>query len=229
MSGAVAPNLTKDNKADNSFPQPPKLRGVIHLIMSPLSLVAGLTLVTLAATLQGRIAGALYTLTAVGLFTCSALYHRGKWRPEIKAVWRRIDHANIPLLIAGTYTPFALILLEGRPRVYLLSGVWGGAVLAALFRIIWINSPRWLYVPVYVLLGWVALAYLPQFWRAGGVAVFVLILSGGLLYTAGGIIYALKRPNFSRNWFGFHEFFHALTAGAFATQFAAALIVVLTK
>ena len=95
---------------DTTLPTP-RLRGVIHLVMSPLALVAGLTLVTLAATFRGRIAGALYTLTAVLLFTCSALYHRGKWSPEVKAVWRRIDHANIPILIAGTYTPFALFLL----------------------------------------------------------------------------------------------------------------------
>lgn len=206
----------------------PLMRGVIHLVMSPLALVAGLTLVTLAASLRGRIAGALYTLTAVLLFTCSALYHRGKWRPEVKAVWRRIDHANIPILIAGTYTPFALFLLSQTSSIVMLCVIWGGAIAAATFRVLWMNAPRWLYVPVYIALGWVAIIYMPTFWQRGGVLVCSLIILGGVFYSIGGIFYALKRPNISIKWFGFHELFHALTAAAFIAQFIAALLVILS-
>ena len=204
----------------------PKLRGIIHLIMSPLALVAGLTLVTITSELRGRITATIFTLTAVSLFTCSAIYHRVPWSPAAKAVWRRIDHANIPLLIAGTYTPFSIYLLDREQAVILLSIVWGGALLSGIFRVFWLSAPRWLYVPIYLALGWAAFIYLPDFYRSAGLLVFLLIALGGLFYTAGAIIYATKRPNPSINWFGFHELFHALTAAAFVTHFIAAVIVI---
>lgn len=207
-------------------PEKPKLRGLIHLIMSPVSLVAGLVLITTADRLQGRITLGIFTLTAVTLFTCSAIYHRIGWKPKAKALWRRIDHANITILIAGSYTPFAVYLLSHNQAVILLSLVWGGAILTAILRILWLGAPRWLYVIAYIALGWAAVIYLPAFWQKGGIAVFVLIAAGGLCYTAGGIIYALKKPNFSINWFGFHELFHAFTAAAFALQFIAAALVI---
>ena len=194
--------------------------------MSPVSLVAGLTLITIADRLRGRITLGIFTLTAVTLFTCSALYHRVGWKPKTKAIWRRIDHANIPLLIAGTYTPFAIFLLSHKNATILLSLVWGGAILIAVLRVTWINAPRWLYVIGYIALGWAAVFFLPTFWRVGGVAVFLLILAGGLCYSAGGIIYAVKRPKLSVKWFGFHELFHALTAAAFLLQFVGAALVV---
>jgi len=194
--------------------------------MSPVSLVAGLILIAVADKLKGRITLGIFTLTAVTLFSCSALYHRVKWQPKYKALWRRIDHANITMLIAGTYTPFAIFLLSKENAIILLSLVWTGAILTAILRVTWLSAPRWLYVIAYVALGWAAVVYLPQFWQKGGVAVFLLILAGGACYTAGGIIYGLKKPNFSINWFGFHELFHALTAAAFVFQFVAAGIVV---
>jgi hemolysin III len=205
----------------------PKLRGVIHLIMSPLALVAGLTLITITSELRGRITLTIFTLTAVSLFTCSAIYHRVPWSPAAKAVWRRIDHANIPLLIAGTYTPFSIYLLEKDKAVVLLSIVWAGALLSGIFRVFWLTAPRWLYVPIYLCLGWAAFFYFPDFYRSGGLLVFILIALGGVLYSAGAIIYALKRPNFSINWFGFHELFHAMTAAAFVSHFIAAVVVIL--
>jgi hemolysin III len=210
-------------------PEKPKLRGLIHLIMSPVSLVAGLVLITTADRLQGRITLGIFTLTAVTLFTCSAIYHRIGWKPKAKALWRRIDHANITILIAGSYTPFAIYLLSHRQAVILLSLVWGGAILTAVLRILWLGAPRLLYVIAYIALGWAAVFYLPTFWQNGGVAVFVLIAAGGMCYTAGGVIYALKKPNFSINWFGFHELFHAFTAAAFALQFIAAALVIFQK
>ena len=218
-------SLTKT--AEN--PEKPKLRGLIHLIMSPLSLVAGIVLITAADRLQGRITLGIFTLTAVTLFTCSAIYHRIGWKPKAKALWRRIDHANITILIAGSYTPFAIYLLSHKQALILLSLVWGGAILTAILRILWLGAPRWLYVIAYIALGWAAVFYLPTFWQNGGVAVFVLIAAGGICYTAGGIIYALKKPNFSINWFGFHELFHAFTAAAFALQFTAAALVIFQK
>ncbi|MEY3094572.1 MAG: hypothetical protein RLZZ317_1075, partial [Actinomycetota bacterium] len=194
--------------------------------MSPLSLVAGLTLITITSELRGRVTLTIFTLTAVSLFTCSAIYHRVPWGPSAKAVWRRIDHANIPLLIAGTYTPFAIYLLEKSQAVVLLTIVWGGAVISGIFRVFWLSAPRWLYVPIYLALGWAALIYLPDFYRTGGLLVLVLIAFGGFLYSAGAIIYAIKKPNFSIRWFGFHELFHAMTAAAFVSHFIAAVLVI---
>ena len=207
----------------------PKLRGIVHLVMSPLSLVAGLTLITLADELRGRITLGIFTLTAVTLFTCSALYHRVAWTDKNKAIWRRIDHSNISILIAGTYTPFAVYLLQPSQTKTLLIVAWGGAILISLLRIFWLSAPRWLYVAGYISLGWAAVFYMPQFLDSGGIAIFILILIGGVLYSAGGVIYALKRPNFSINWFGFHELFHAMTAAAFICHFIAAVLTVYTK
>jgi hemolysin III len=207
----------------------PKLRGIVHLVMSPLSLVAGLTLITLANELRGRITLGIFTLTAVTLFTCSALYHRVAWTDKNKAIWRRIDHSNISILIAGTYTPFAVYLLQPSQTKTLLLVAWGGAILISLLRIFWLSAPRWLYVAGYISLGWAAVFYMPEFLKSGGVAIFILILAGGLLYSAGGVIYALKKPNFSINWFGFHELFHAMTAAAFICHFVAAVLTVFVK
>jgi hemolysin III len=148
------------------------------------------------------------------------------WGPSAKAIWRRIDHANIPLLIAGTYTPFAIYLLDKSQAVILLSLVWGGALLSGVFRVFWLSAPRWLYVPIYLALGWAALIYLPDFYRNGGLIVFLLVATGGILYSLGAIIYAVKWPNFSINWFGFHELFHAMTAAAFISHFIAAILVI---
>jgi len=207
----------------------PKLRGIVHLVMSPLSLVAGLILITLANELRGRITLGIFTLTAVTLFTCSALYHRVAWNDKNKAIWRRIDHSNISILIAGTYTPFAVYLLQPSQTKTLLIVAWGGAILISLLRIFWLSAPRWLYVAGYISLGWAAVFYMPAFVNSGGIAIFILILIGGVLYSAGGVIYALKKPNFSINWFGFHELFHALTAAAFICHFVAAILTVFTN
>jgi hemolysin III len=207
----------------------PKLRGIVHLVMSPLSLVAGLILITLANELRGRITLGIFTLTAVTLFTCSALYHRVAWNDKNKAIWRRVDHSNISILIAGTYTPFAVYLLQPSQTKTLLIVAWGGAILISLLRIFWLSAPRWLYVAGYISLGWAAVFYMPAFFNSGGVAIFILILTGGLLYSAGGVIYALKKPNFSISWFGFHELFHALTAAAFICHFVAAILTVFSN
>jgi hemolysin III len=176
-------------------------------------------LIALSPSTPIRWAAAVYTLTALLLFAGSALLHRGNWSPPVRAHLRRIDHANIFLLIAGSYTPFTLILLEGTDRVVLLSVVWGGALLGVIFRVFWLKAPRWLYVALYLVLGWAATFYLPAFVQAAGTAVLVLIIVGGGLYTLGGVVYGLKRPNPLPNWFGFHEVFHAFTIAAFVVHY----------
>jgi hemolysin III len=206
----------------------PRLRGWLHLGAAPLALVAAIVLVCLSRGAAEIASSSIYAISAVLLFTVSAIYHRGRWSPPVLAALKRFDHANIFLIIAGTYTPFAVLLLEGGARTALLAIVWTGAALGIGFRVFWVGAPRWLYVPAYLALGWVAVVYLPQFTTTGGVAVLVLLGAGGLLYTAGGIVYGTKRPNPSPTWFGFHEVFHSLTVLAFVLQYIAISIVTYT-
>ncbi|MHA7263675.1 PAQR family membrane homeostasis protein TrhA [Arthrobacter sp. TMN-37] len=204
----------------------PSWRGWIHAVATPLALAAGIVLVLAAPTGALKAASAVYAATGVLLFGVSAVYHRGNWRPQTRLVLKRLDHTNIMLVIAGSYTPLAWAMLERPTAVTLLWIIWAGALVGVLFRILWLHAPRWLYVPVYVALGMGALFYLPAFWAADPV-VTVLILAGGALYIAGAVFYALRRPNFSRERFGFHELFHAFTVAAFAAHFAAILRAVL--
>jgi hemolysin III len=204
----------------------PRLRGWLHLAITPVALVAGIVLVALSPTATTRIGSALFGLSALLLFGVSALYHTRSWSPEVWAFLRRFDHSNIFLLIAGSYTPFSLILLDGTAQVVLLSVVWGGAILGVLFRVFWLDAPRWLYLPIYIALGWAAVFFIPAFFDGAldlgwgvGITTFVLILAGGALYTLGGVVYGVKRPNPWPNWFGFHEVFHTFTILAFLTHY----------
>lgn len=196
----------------------PKLRGWLHAGIFPVAVLAGVAFVTVAPTPAARVSGAIYTATAALLFGISALYHRGRWSPRLRAILRRFDHANIFLIIAGTYTPFTIMLLDSRDAQILLTLVWIGAITGVLFRVFWLSAPRWLYVPIYLGLGWAATFWLPSFGARGGAAVLTLIITGGLLYSAGAIVYALKRPDPSPRWFGFHEIFHACTLAGFLTH-----------
>ena len=205
---------------------PPLLRGWLHLGTAPVALIAGSVLVILAPTLQARFTIAIFTLSAVALFSISATYHTVNWTPGVKRALRRIDHANIFLIIAGTYTPLTVIWLDTNTAQVLLGLVWGGSMLGLLFRVFWLTAPRWLYVPIYIALGWAALLYLPDFYQAAGGLIVSLILAGGVLYSVGAIIYALKRPNFSKKYFGFHELFHSFTIAAFICHYLAIAITV---
>jgi hemolysin III len=202
----------------------PTWRGWIHAATFPVAIAAGIVLITLAQGPAAKWSSAVFMATSLLLFGNSALYHRFNWGPKTKATLKRIDHANIVLLIAGTYTPIAVLGLPTEQAVLLLSLVWGGAILAILFRVFWINAPRWLYVAIYLLLGWAAVMYLPQLWAASHVMV-ILVAIGGLLYTGGAIIYALKRPNPWPGHFGFHEIFHVCTVLAFLCHWTACLII----
>ncbi len=187
---------------------------------APLALVGGLALVMSADSTGVRIAVAVFMVTSAVLFSTSATYHMGRWLPETKALLRRADHSNIFLIIAGTYTPLSLILLPTRDAVVLLTVVWSGALAGVLIRNFWLGAPRWVYVPIYVALGWAAVFYIPQFASAGPLLLGLIVL-GGLLYTAGAVVYATKWPRLSPTWFGFHEMFHSLTIAAFAAHFTA--------
>lgn len=204
----------------------PKLRGWLHAVMFPIAVAAGSVLVALAETTQARVATAVFSTTAALLFGTSALFHRGSWSPPIQRLLRRLDHSNIFLIIAGTYTPFAVLALPPGEGTTLLWIVWLGALAGVVFRVFWISAPRWLYTPVYVALGWVAVFYLPDFLDGAGTAVVVLIVVGGALYSLGALVYGLKRPNPSPRWFGFHEVFHALTVAAFVVHYVAVSLVV---
>lgn len=202
----------------------PTWRGWIHAGTFPVAVAAGIVLICLAKGPAAKWAAAVYLLTSALLFGVSALYHRFNWKPETKQVFRRLDHANIFLLIAGTYTPLALTAMPLDKGVLLLVLVWAGALLGIGFRVFWISAPRWLYVPLYVALGWAAVIYLGDIWQANP-ATMVLVVVGGLLYTAGSVVYGLKRPNPVPGVFGFHEIFHTLTVLAFLCHWAGALLV----
>ncbi|WP_435849550.1 PAQR family membrane homeostasis protein TrhA [Streptomyces microflavus] len=204
----------------------PKLRGWLHAGMVPTALIAGITLICLAATPQAAWACTVYAVTAWLLFATSAVYHRGTWGPLGEALLRRLDHANIFLIIAGTCTPLAVLLLPPDHRSVLLWIVWVGASAGIAFRVLWVGAPRWLYTPCYLALGWAPVRYLPDFLHTGGAVVLTLIVTGGLLYSAGAVVYALQRPDPSPRWFGFHEVFHALTVAAFTAHYIAIFLAV---
>jgi hemolysin III len=206
----------------------PKLRGWLHAGTFPLAFAGGIVLVCLAPTGRARAAAAVYAVTAALLFGVSAVYHRGSWGPRAHTLLKRFDHANIFLIIAGTYTPFAALLLKDSGGAVLLWIVWAGAVLGVAFRVLWVEAPRWLYTPAYLALGWVAVFYLPDIFREGGAAVLLLISLGGILYSLGGVVYATKRPDPSPRWFGFHEVFHAFTLAAFVVHYIAVSFVTYT-
>ena len=207
---------------------PPKLRGWFHLGATPAVIIASLVLFILSKN-SFKFAVALYSITAILLFSVSAIYHRVPWSPEKKKIWRRFDHANINLLIAGSYTPFAVTLLHGRDRTILLSVIWVGALIGVAVRVFWVGAPRWLYVANYLLLGWFAVAYLPQMYKEGGLWILLPIIFGGHLYSIGAIFYALKRPGRNAKYFGFHELFHIFVLAAWISQYVAISIAIYTK
>jgi len=194
--------------------------------MFPVAVASGIVLVALAETRQARIAVAIFSTTGALLFGTSALFHRGSWSPSVHRVLRRIDHSNIFLIIAGTYTPFAVLALSPSKAKVLLWLVWLGALAGVAFSVLWVGAPRWLYTPVYVALGWVAVFYLPDLLDGAGAAAVVLMVVGGALYSIGAVVYGIKRPNPAPEWFGFHEVFHALTIAAFIVHYVAVSIVV---
>jgi len=214
------------NESGNSQSVKPRLRGWLHAGMFPVAVAGGIVLVALAGTRAERIAAAIFALTGALLFGTSALFHRGSWSPPVYRLLRRMDHSNIFLIIAGSYTPFAVLALPPSKARLLLWVVWIGAMAGVAFRVFWVGAPRWLYTPVYVALGWVAVFYLPDLLTGAGSAALILIVVGGVLYSVGALVYGTKRPNPYPDWFGFHEVFHALTIAAFTAHYVAVSLIV---
>ena len=196
----------------------PRLRGWIHLWSLIVSLAAGVTLIALAGATVSAAAAvgtSIYVATVLGLFGVSALYHRKTWASVDARTWmRRLDHSMIFLFIAGTYTPFAMLAMQPTTGAVVLAVVWAGALGGVVLKLAWPNAPRWVGVPVYIALGWVAVFVLPDLLHNAGVAALVLLLVGGLLYTVGAVFYACRWPDPWPKTFGYHEFFHAAVSAA---------------
>ena len=202
-------------------------RGWIHAGVLPLVIAAGIVLVVLADGVAAKATAAIFFASSVLLFGNSALYHRFNWSPKVKKALKRVDHANIFLLIAGSYTPITWLALPRDKGLLLMCIIWGTALLGIGFRVFWISAPRWLYVPIYIGMGWAAMAYIVDFFAASA-PMMILILVGGLCYTLGAVVYGLKRPNPWPGKFGFHEIFHTFTVLAFMCHWAGILLISLS-
>jgi hemolysin III len=199
----------------------PRMRGVLHMYGALVSIPLGVALVIAAPSGKATLAALIYALAVTGLLATSATYHRIDWRrPSARAWMRRLDHSMIFVLIAGTYTPFSLLVLDGSLATAVLIVVWAGALGGIVLNLVWITAPKWLTATVYVALGWVAVIAMPQLADRLGAVGVSLIMGGGLLYTAGAVIYATRRPDPAPAVFGYHEIFHTLVLAAAAAHFA---------
>jgi hemolysin III len=204
----------------------PKLRGLLHAGVFPVAVAAGAVLVALAPGWPARVAAVVYGVASAVLFGVSAAYHRSPPGSRRRGWLGRLDHMNILLLIAGTYTPLMVLALRGWTRVSVLAVVWAGAAGGIAAQLAWRPARRWVSTSLFIGLGWVALFVLPQLLRGAGVLVLALVLAGGVMYSLGGVVYARKRPDPSPRWFGFHEVFHAATIAAYFSQYAAVSLLV---
>ncbi|MBA3365641.1 MAG: hemolysin III family protein [Actinobacteria bacterium] len=210
MSGAVAEALGK-----------PRLRGVLHQAAFLISLAVAPVLILGADGTRRQLAAAVFSGSVVACFGASALYHRVTWSPRARLWMRRVDHAGVYLLIAGTYTPVSLLALSGHWRPVVLTIAWVGAATAIVLKFAWMDAPKWLAAAIAIALGWVAVVALPQLIAGLNPAGVILLVVGGLAYTAGAVVYALGRPDPVPAVFGYHELFHALTIVAVACQYVA--------
>ncbi len=188
----------------------PRLRGVFHLAAAVAASAGAVLLILLADSARAYVGGAVFAASLILLYSISAAYHRITWTPRLRAIVKRLDHATIFVLIAGTYTPFCLVVLNTAWGISMLSVVWGVAGAGIALKLVWPNAPRWLSVLLYVIVGWLALVATPpliDWFTAGPLA---LLVAGGVLYTLGGLVYALRRPDPYPRTFGYHEVFHLL-------------------
>jgi len=211
---AAATSVSGAHPAFDEDGEKPRLRGVLHASMTLLIIAGGIALIMMSHTWGARFACAIYMACGLLLFGVSAVYHLGNWRPRPDRVLQQIDHSDIFVFIAGTYTPLSVVLLSGWSRALLLSLIWGCAALGVALGVLHLRAPRWVAAGLYVAMGWCAIAWLPTMWHAGGPAIVILVLVGGVVYTLGALVYARRWPNPAPAWFGFHEIFHALTVAA---------------
>jgi hemolysin III len=224
-NAAEAMATARENAAEAIAKVKPRLRGVFHEYAFPVAVVAGIGLVALAPDSRARLAAAVYAFSLAALLGTSALYHRVNWRrPEIRRWVRRLDHSMIFLLIAGTVTPFALLVLHGTFAKAILVAVWAAAALGIVVELIWVEAPKWVAALVYAGVGWIGGIAYPAIAIEAGIGAAALIALGGALYGAGALIYARERPNPNPTVFGYHEIFHVLVLAAAAAHFAAVAI-----
>ncbi len=225
MSGTAESRLT--SSASLPAPQRPRLRGVLHQAAFVVAVAVGGPLILEAHGARAVVAAGVFAGSVAAMLAVSALYHRITWTPTARMWMRRADHGGIYLLIAGTYTPVGLLALHGLTQELVLSVVWAGAALATLAKFFWVDAPGWLTAVICIALGWVGVAALPQLDRAAGLPAVILLALGGVAYTAGAIVYALRRPDPVPTVFGYHELFHALTLVAIGCQYVAIAFFVL--
>jgi hemolysin III len=207
----------------------PRLRGVFHELGFYAAIPLGIVLGLAADTARGRLAAAVFGATVAAMFGASALYHRFTWRPSVRLWLRRLDHAGIYALIAGTYTPFGLLVLHGAWQIVVLAVVWTGALAAIVLKFVWVAAPKWLAAVIGVALGWVGVIVFPQLLDGTGVTATMLVLAGGLCYSLGALVYALRRPDPFPRVFGYHEIFHLLVVAAVALQYGAVAFFVVPR
>jgi hemolysin III len=205
----------------------PRLRGVTHLSMFPAAVALAIPLAFVGESTAAHVSAVVFSVGVAAMFGASGLYHVPTWRPNVRAALCRLDHAAVYGLIAATYTPFGLLALHGAWRIVVLAIVWGGCFAAVVAKVAWVRSPKWLSATIGIALGWVGIVAAPELTREVGVGALLLTAAGGLLYTGGAIVYALRRPNPVPGVFGYHEVFHALVIGAVGLQYAAVAFFVL--
>jgi hemolysin III len=206
----------------------PRLRGVLHEFAFYVSVVLAFPLVLTAHPGKARLAAIIFSLCLAGCFGASALYHRPTWAPRARSWLARLDHAAVYLLIAGTYTPFGLLVFSHRWAVAVLTVVWTGAIAAILLKLFWVRTPKWLSALIGISLGWVSVVAYSQLMKVELVGL-ILVLVGGVFYTLGAIVYARRRPDPAPAVFGYHELFHALTIAAATCQYVAIAFFVLPR
>jgi hemolysin III len=203
------------------------MRGWLHAGAFPVSVALGMIAIALPATLSARLAVGVYAISIAALFGTSALYHRTMWSTSrARSLMKRLDHSMIFVFIAGTYTPFALLAMPHDVAALVLAIVWGGAAAGIAARMAWLHSPRFLIIPLYIGLGWVAVFVVPELLHAAGVTTLVLIVAGGVLYSLGALVYAIRRPDPAPATFGYHEVFHACTIAAAACHYIAIILTI---
>jgi hemolysin III len=202
-------------------PATPRLRGVLHQAAFVVAVALAPFLIVGADGSRSRLAAGVFGGSVAACFGASALYHRVTWTPGVRLWMRRVDHAGVYLLIAGTYTPVCLLVLRGAWRPTVLAVIWAGAVAAMVSKFVWVAAPKWLAAATGLALGWVAVVVLPQLVGRLHPAALTLLVIGGLAYTLGAVIYALRRPDPVPAVFGYHELFHALTIVGVACQYVA--------
>jgi hemolysin III len=217
------------NLVPTTGPVKPRLRGVSHEYAFFVSLGCGVALILAASDGKARLAAAIYAVAVSALLGTSALYHRVTWRPTARRWMRRLDHSMIFVLIAGTYTPVALLALKGSLANAILIVVWAGALGGVVFKLLWIDAPKWLFAAVYVALGWVSVAIFGELPAAIGWLGVAGLAVGGLLYTVGAVVYASGKPDPSPRVFGYHEVFHALVLAAAGLHYAVIAFAVLPR